>query len=173
MAVGSHYDLLETTWGWVGVVGSPKGIRYCSLPEPTPVEALEHLADLMNEPLPEQRSGAFESFHVQLEAYFRGERGEWDVRLDLDDASDFFRRAWDACRTIPPGETRSYRWLAEQAGSPRAARGAGQAMARNRVPLVVPCHRVIGSDGALHGFGGGGLALKARLLELEAGPRPA
>ena len=168
-----HYDVFETAWGWVGVVGSSKGIRYCSLPEPTPLDALEHLADEMSEPLPERRPGAFEEFRVQLDEYFRGERREWDVALDLDDASDFFRRAWDACRTIPPGETRSYRWLAEQAGNARAARGAGQAMARNRVPLVVPCHRVIGSDGALHGFGGGGLPLKARLLNLEASPKPA
>ena len=123
----------------------------------------------MHEVLPEQRPGAFEDFHVQLEEYFCGERREWDVRLDLGGASDFFRRAWEACRAIPCGETRSYRWLAEQAGNPRAARGAGQAMARNRVPLVIPCHRVIGSDGALHGFGGG-LGLKERLLYLEAAP---
>ena len=151
MAAGLHHDLLETSWGWVGVVGSPAGIRSCSLPE--------------------RRAGAFESFRAQLDAYFRGELDSWDVRLDLEGASPFFRRAWEACRTIPPGETRSYRWLAEQAGNAKAARGAGQAMARNRVPLVVPCHRVIGSDGALHGFGGGGLPLKARLLELEEGAR--
>ncbi len=166
-----HHDLIETSWGWVGVVGSSEGIRYASLPEPTPIAALEHLSDLMDEPLPERAEGAFESFRAQLDAYFRGELDEWDVRLDLGGASAFFRRAWEACRSIPPGETRSYRWLAEQAGNAKAARGAGQAMARNRVPLVVPCHRVIGSDGALHGFGGGGLPLKARLLELEAGAR--
>ena len=71
-------------------------------------------------------------------------------------------------RTIPPGETRSYAWLANEAGNARAARGAGQAMARNRWPLLVPCHRVIASDGSLRGFGGGsGLPLKAQLLALE------
>ena len=65
------------------------------------------------------------------------------------------------------GETRSYGWLAEQAGSPLAVRAAGQAMARNRWPLIIPCHRVIGSDGGLHGYGAGGLVVKARLLAME------
>ncbi|MCH8974656.1 MAG: hypothetical protein IH869_06235, partial [Chloroflexi bacterium] len=68
-----HHDLIETSWGWVGVVGSSAGIRYASLPEPTPIAALEHLSDLMDEPLPERAEGAFESFRAQLDAYFRGE----------------------------------------------------------------------------------------------------
>jgi len=84
------------------------------------------------------------------------------------DVTTFFKKAWEVCRTIPFGETRSYRWLAEKAGNIRAARSAGQAMARNRLPLLVPCHRVVASDGSLHGFGGGGLPLKSRLLEMEA-----
>ena len=79
----------------------------------------------------------------------------------------FFRAAWEACLTIPRGETRSYAWVAAAAGSPGAFRAAGQAMARNRLAVVVPCHRVIGSDGGLHGYGGGGLDKKAKLLNME------
>ena len=90
-----------------------------------------------------------------------------EIALDLEDAPPFFAAAWEACRRIPPGETRSYRWLAAEAGRPLAARAAGQAMARNRLALVIPCHRVIGSDGDLHGYGAGGLAVKAQLLEIE------
>ena len=162
------YDVFETTWGWLGVVGSDKGIRHSSLPEESPERAVEYLADNIRGPLPERRPGAFHSFQSQLEEYFSGRREQWDVDLDLEEATGFFRRAWEACRSIPPGETRSYRWLAEQAGNAAASRGAGQAMARNRVPIVIPCHRVIGSDGALRGFGGPGLPLNARLLQHEA-----
>ncbi len=163
------YDVFETTWGWLGVVGSRNGIRYSSLPEETPERAAEYLADNVHGGLPERRVGAFAEFQEQLEEYFSGQREVWDVDLDLEPATDFFRRAWQACRSIPRGETRTYRWLAEQAGNGAASRGAGQAMARNRVPIVIPCHRVIGSDGGLHGFAGPGLPLKARLLRHEAG----
>ncbi|MBM3956898.1 MAG: methylated-DNA--[protein]-cysteine S-methyltransferase [Gemmatimonadetes bacterium] len=95
-----------------------------------------------------------------------------DLPVDTADAPPFFKRAWTACRSIPAGETRSYGWLAAAAGSPGAARAAGQSMARNPAALAIPCHRVVASDGSLHGFGGG-LEMKARLLALEAkGGRP-
>ena len=163
-----RYDVFESAWGWVAACGSSKGIRYATLPAPGPDVAVAELEDAMRRPLPEHEPGAFEDYERQLAEYFSGERASCDVELDLEGASVFFRRAWDACRSIPPGETRSYEWLAASAGNVRAARGAGQAMARNRVPIVVPCHRVIGKDGGLHGFGGAGLPLKARLLQLEA-----
>jgi methylated-DNA-[protein]-cysteine S-methyltransferase len=161
------YDVFETSWGWVSAVGSANGLRYCSLPEETPDRAAEFLASTVKGGLPEQREEAFEPFQQQMEEYFSGGRTEWNLVLDLEDATPFFRRAWDACRLIPRGETRTYRWLAEQAGNAAASRGAGQAMARNRIPIVIPCHRVIGTDGGLHGFAGPGLPLKARLLQHE------
>ena len=93
--------------------------------------------------------------------------------IDVTDASPFHRAAWQACRTIPAGETRPYRWLASAAGRPNAPRAAGQAMARNRLPFLIPCHRVIASDGSLGGYGSGRtrLELKKRLLEMEARSR--
>jgi O-6-methylguanine DNA methyltransferase len=90
-----------------------------------------------------------------------------EIGLDLSGVTPFFSAAWNACRSIPPGETRSYAWLAAEAGSPLAMRAAGQAMARNRFSLIIPCHRVIASDGGLGGYGGGGLGVKARLLQME------
>lgn len=162
------YDVLDTSWGWIGVVGSPKGVRYTTLPEESPSQALEYLERFIRHELPDHRPGAFEGLRAQIDEYFAGERDQWDVVLDLDDSTEFFKRAWEACASIPKGETRTYRWLAEQAGRPAASRGAGQAMARNRVPIIIPCHRVIGSDGGLHGFAGPGLPLKARLLQHEA-----
>ncbi len=100
-------------------------------------------------------------------AYFDGEaRALDDQPVDWSFATPFQARVYRTARTIPPGEVRSYGWVANQAGSPRGARAAGQALAANPVPLVVPCHRVVASDGSLGGFTGG-LAWKRKLLALE------
>jgi O-6-methylguanine DNA methyltransferase len=93
--------------------------------------------------------------------------------VPLPDGTDFQRRCWAACRRIPRGETRTYAWLAAEAGSPGAARAAGQAMRRNPLPIVVPCHRVTGSGGWLGGYAGEAgrddraVALKRFLLSVE------
>jgi len=89
------------------------------------------------------------------------------VKLNEELGTPFERAAWSIAGQIPYGETRSYKWLAGEAGSPRAYRAVGQAMAKNPFPLVVPCHRIIASDGSLGGFSGGGLDLKKALLDLE------
>jgi methylated-DNA-[protein]-cysteine S-methyltransferase len=161
------YDILQTPWGWVGVIASAKGIRRTTLPAATPDQALSEMEPEVREA--DEQPGAFREFHRQVEEYLNGERTHWDVELDLEGATEFFRQAWEACQSIPAGETRTYGWLAAEAGRPGASRAAGQAMARNPIPLVIPCHRVIGSDGHLHGFGGSGLPLKARLLALDRG----
>jgi methylated-DNA-[protein]-cysteine S-methyltransferase len=92
--------------------------------------------------------------------------------VDLCALTDFQRRVLQACRRIPYGRTSTYFRLARQAGSPQAARAVGQVMARNPVPLMIPCHRVLGSGGKLGGFSApSGLAMKKRLLAMEATPR--
>ena len=101
-----------------------------------------------------------------IRRYGEGEAVTFDLPLDLEGVSPCLREMLTAARRIPYGQTRTYGWLASHTGRPRAARAAGQAMARNPLPLVIPCHRVIGADGSLVGFGGG-LSLKRRLLELE------
>ncbi len=101
----------------------------------------------------------------QLGEYFAGRRKTFDLKLDVE-GTPFQRAVWDALQTIPFGETRSYGDIARQIGNPAAVRATGAANGRNPVPIVVPCHRVIGSTGKLTGFGGG-LDVKARLLELE------
>ena len=101
----------------------------------------------------------------QLQAYFRGELKEFDLPLALE-GTDFQLRVWKALRTIPYGETISYAHLAQRIGNPKAVRAVGLANGSNPIPIIVPCHRVIGSDGSLTGFGGG-LSTKKMLLELE------
>ena len=101
----------------------------------------------------------------QLAEYFRGERQHFDLPLGAP-GTDFQRSVWEALSQIPHGETRSYRDIAEAIGKPGAVRAVGAANGRNPLPIVVPCHRVVGADGSLTGFAGG-LAAKTCLLQLE------
>jgi methylated-DNA-[protein]-cysteine S-methyltransferase len=105
----------------------------------------------------------------QLRAYFAGERRDFDLPLDFR-GTDFQRQVWHALLAIPFGETRSYRDIAIHLGRPNATRAVGAANGRNPIPIVAPCHRVIGANGSLTGFGGG-LENKAFLLDLERAPR--
>ena len=105
----------------------------------------------------------------QLDEYFAGERVEFDLSLAMS-GTEFDRAVWAELGRIPYGETRSYGEIARAIGRPERARAVGSANARNPVPIIVPCHRVIGSDGSLVGYGGG-LDLKRELLDLEAGAR--
>jgi O-6-methylguanine DNA methyltransferase len=101
----------------------------------------------------------------QLRAYFAGQLRRFDLPLDMR-GTDFQLRVWREVERIPYGETRSYLQMAEAIGAPRAVRAVGAANGANPIPIVVPCHRVIGASGKLVGYGGG-LPLKKRLLELE------
>lgn len=102
---------------------------------------------------------------IELEEYFAGERSEFDLPL-RPKGTPFQQRVWEALRTIPYGQTRSYQEIAIQIGNPMACRAVGMANNRNPISLLIPCHRVIGKTGKLVGYGGG-LAMKAALLALE------
>jgi methylated-DNA-[protein]-cysteine S-methyltransferase len=105
----------------------------------------------------------------QIKEYLEGKRRTFEIKIDwLILSSDFQRAALRAVFSIPYGQTRTYAGVAEQIGHPEAPRAVGRANATNPMPLVIPCHRVIGTDGKLHGYGGaGGLRTKAWLLRLE------
>jgi methylated-DNA-[protein]-cysteine S-methyltransferase len=120
-------------------------------------------------PHPDWRAAAapFAQACEQLSQYFAGERREFALPLHLG-GTPFRQHVWDALRTIPYGETRSYGQIAKQIGRPDRARAVGTANGSNPVSIVVPCHRVIGADGSLTGYGGG-LDRKRHLLDLEAG----
>ena len=108
---------------------------------------------------------AFPDAVEQLDAYFTGELRRFDLKLQMH-GTEFQRKVWEALRTIPYGQTRSYGEIARQIGSPRASRAIGMANGHNPIAIIVPCHRVIGANGSLTGFGGG-LDRKMALLELE------
>ena len=164
------YDVFQTALGWVAAVASSEGVRQMSLPEPSPEEAASAAGLTGGSSRAVHEPAALADLRDRITRYCAGEAVDLSgVPVDMSGWPEFFQRARRACRSIPAGETRTYAWLAGEAGSPRAARGAGQAMARNPVPLLVPCHRVVGSDGGLHGFGGSvGLPLKQRLLAMES-----
>jgi methylated-DNA-[protein]-cysteine S-methyltransferase len=128
-----------------------------------------HMQDQRHAPAPSPQwrrdEDGFEEVVAQLEAYFAGTLTGFDVPLALA-GTDFQRRVWAALREIPYGETISYGELARRVGSPGAARAVGLANGRNPVGIIVPCHRVIGADGSLTGYGGG-LPRKVWLLEHE------
>jgi methylated-DNA-[protein]-cysteine S-methyltransferase len=115
----------------------------------------------------EPDESAFASTIAQLGEYFDGRRTTFDVALDMH-GSPFDQRVWHALRDIPYGETATYGEIAQRVGQPAAARAVGLANGRNPIAVIVPCHRVIGANGTLTGYGGG-LERKQLLLELEQG----
>ena len=102
---------------------------------------------------------------IQLKEYFSGTRKSFDLPLELN-GTNFQKKVWNALLDIPYGETRSYKDIAEQIGNPKAVRAVGGANHKNKLMIIVPCHRVIGANGSLTGYAGG-VKAKARLIELE------
>jgi len=164
------YVTLDTPMGWVGVLGSTRGIRRTTLPRTSAEEARRLLGEELDYAEPSRH--LFENLLARLKSYFQAERVDFPDELDLTGATPFQIKVWQATKSIPYGDTRSYRWVAEQIGRPGAARAVGLALARHPLPIIIPCHRVVNSDGRLGGFSGG-LEMKRHLLNLEARARSA
>ena len=113
----------------------------------------------------EKETELLQEAHQQLKEYFAGNRKKFKLPIHLE-GTEFQKKVWKALQTIPYGETRTYGEIAEQIGNPKASRAVGGANHNNPIMIVVPCHRVIGANGSLVGFGGG-LDMKKYLLELE------
>lgn len=158
------HAVLPTRLGWIGVVASTRGLQRLNLPVKSAGEALKRLGVDFTGVSPDP--SFFVGIHMYLKRYFSGRTVDFNYALDIGPGVSFFQQAWRACASIPSGETRTYKWLAAQAGNPRAVRAAGQAMAHNPVSIIIPCHRVVANNGSLGGYGGG-LALKQWLLDLE------
>ena len=154
-----------TALGWAGVLLSERGIRYATLFHRTRDAAEAELRAHGGVEQHDERAADIENL---LTGYANGEGASLDdYPVDLPKCSPLQEQTWMALRTIPRGETRSYAWLTRQVGQPAgAARAIGATIGANPIPLWLPCHRVVASDGKLHGFGGG-LAMKQALLELE------
>jgi len=156
------YTTFDSPIGELLLAGDGRGLQRLSMQAARRPVAID--------PRWERDDGAFADVRDQLAQYFDGARREFDVELDLV-GNPFELRVWDALLEIPYGETVSYGEIAAGLGQPAAARAVGLANGRNPVVLIVPCHRVIGADGSLTGYGGG-LERKQFLLDLEAGVLP-
>jgi methylated-DNA-[protein]-cysteine S-methyltransferase len=162
-----RYRLVETGVGYVGIVITARGLRRVLLPRRSAAALKRDICD----EFPDAREDRtlMPKLARDFRRYFSGEPVEFDVPLDWSGCPDFEVDVWRACRAIPYGKTKSYKSLAERVGRPGGARAVGMAMSHNPFPLIVPCHRVLKSDGSLGGYSGpGGVAFKRRLLEMEA-----
>lgn len=160
------YDVAETPVGPLLLAVTERGLCRISF-DPEQDRETEQLAQLFGvRVLKVPRE--VDRVRRELEEYFEGQRREFDLPLDLRGREGFSRAILDRLAQVPYGEVTTYKTLAVEAGNPRAARAVGTIMNRNPIPIVLPCHRVIGSSGSLVGYGGG-LDRKRLLLDLEAG----
>jgi methylated-DNA-[protein]-cysteine S-methyltransferase len=163
-----HYHLFETKLGWCGIAWSDDGISRFRLPDQDR-HAAERQIGTKGEP--REPSSDVEAVVAQAKRYFAGERIDFsDIGLDLSGVEPFRRSIYDTLRKVGFGETVTYGELAKRAGAPgpAAAQEVGVAMARNPIPLIIPCHRVLAAGGKLGGFSAPGRTeAKERMLTLE------
>jgi len=158
------YDVVESPIGDLLVAASDRGLATISF-DPDPGERLEQLARIAG-PRVLRSPRTVDVARRELDEYFAGRRRAFDLTLDLRELPTFTISVLDELVRVPYGETTTYGALAQRVGLPRAARAVGTVMNRNRIPIVLPCHRVVGSTGDLTGYAGG-LDRKVKLLELE------
>jgi O-6-methylguanine DNA methyltransferase len=172
-----RWTLLDTPFGALGLAWTDAGLRRLQLPEATRAATAKRLlAGLDAERLPARPKGGWiGGLATLLRRHLGGTPQDLrKVPLDLAGASPLARAVWTASRKVPAGWTTTYGELAQAIGRPGAARAVGAALGRNPVPLVVPCHRILGAGGRLCGFSAhGGVATKRRLLALEGFEVPA
>ena len=156
---------LRTKMGTVWVLCTERGLRGVRIgddPKPTREEARARGARFVRRPRWTDRARA------ELARYFEGRRVDLDIPLDLTEGTEFERRVWAAARRVPHGVVASYADVAREVAAPRATRAVGNALGKNPVPIVVPCHRILHADLSIGGFSSG-LPWKRFLLELERG----
>jgi len=162
------YVIFKTRWGYFGLAGTEYALCRTQLPGPKP-EKIKSLL-LKNSHKPQLDKTFFKTLQEQITAYFEGAYINFsrDIPLILDRFSSFGISVLTACRAIEFGQTVTYGQLAKKSGRPNASRAVGGTLAKNPLPLIIPCHRVIRSNGKLGGFSApGGVILKKRMLGLE------
>jgi len=150
--IALFYDVFESPLGILYLIFSGKALVKVSFEKPSDIAL--------------KKGGASSSFIKELSSYFKGSNTGFTQQIRFLAGTDFEKKVWLSLRDIPYGETRTYKWIAEKSGSPSATRAVGQALSKNPVPIILPCHRVIESDGSIGGYSSG-INIKIRLLELE------
>lgn len=169
LCMPTSFALFETPIGTCGVVWGLRGIAGLQLPEQTAMatrlRVVRRWPGVTESPPPAGVQRALD----RVQALLAGQAINLEeIPLDLEAAPEFHRRVYEIARKIPPGTTTTYGEIAKRLGSPHDSREVGQALGRNPVAIIVPCHRVLGADGKMGGFSaGGGVATKRRILEIE------
>jgi methylated-DNA-[protein]-cysteine S-methyltransferase len=161
------YATVDAPFGRMLVAVTPQGLVRTAFETEHADDVLEELASRIS-PRVLEAPARLDGVRRELDEYFEGRRTGFETTIDWRLSNGFLLRAREACLAIPYGEVRTYSELAVAAGSPHAVRAAGNAMARNPIPIVVPCHRVLRTGGSLGGYGGG-IECKRWLLDLESG----
>ena len=159
------YGSVESPFGDLLAAVTPRGLLRLSYDPSRNDTVLEQIAAKVSPRILEAPT-RLDPVRRQLDEYFEGERTKFDLKLDWRLTRGFFQKILRETARVRYGKLATYKEMAEAAGSPRAIRAAGSACGSNPIPLIVPCHRVLGSDGGLHGYGGG-LDVKRQLLTLE------
>ncbi len=159
------YTEFDSPVGRLLLAATPRGLVRITFPVEAPEKVLEQLAESISPRILESPA-KLDQVRRELDRYFEGKLHDFEAPLDWQLTRGFYRKVLRATARIPYGQTRSYGEMASKAGSPRAVRAAGTALGSNPLPIIVPCHRVLRSGGALGGYGGG-LDVKQALLELE------
>jgi methylated-DNA-[protein]-cysteine S-methyltransferase len=166
MANPAKYTIFKTKWGHFGLAANETGLLRTVLPCPTRKTVERILFAGLDHP--QLDKNLLKPLQDKIIAYFKGKPVRFGVSIDLNDLPPFTKKVLTACRKIPSGKTVSYSQLAKIIGKPGASRAVGNALAKNPIPLIIPCHRVIHSDGSLGQFSApGGKKLKRKLINLE------
>jgi methylated-DNA-[protein]-cysteine S-methyltransferase len=160
-----NYTIFKTSLGFMGAVASEKGLHMIILPRPSEAEIRTVLTEHYSVELA-RNERKLAGFAKKIKSYLAGKKVPFKETLDISGATPFEMRVWDTVYGIPYGEVRSYAWVAQQIGNPKEVQAVGQALKRNRLPIIIPCHRVISKSGDLGGFSGG-VELKRKLLKIE------
>jgi methylated-DNA-[protein]-cysteine S-methyltransferase len=151
LSTESFYDTVESPIGTLYLVFTGKILRGIDFKKPGEIL---------------RKGNALPLIKKELKEYFENGREEFTQGINLTKGTEFDKKVWLALKGIPYGETRTYKWLAEKVGKPTAFRAVGRALSRNPIPILLPCHRIIESDGSIGGYSSG-IDIKRRLLEIE------
>ena len=161
-----YYAIFKTSLGWCGIIFGKQRLIKIYLPG-LKKEKLKKIIHSSNKNIVE-RSNSINVLIRKICSYFKGKNIRLNIPIDMEAVTEFERKVYKQAMKIPFGKVKTYKWLAEKAGVPNGARAVGNALSKNPVPLIIPCHRVIKSNGSLGGFSApGGILIKRKMLSIE------
>jgi methylated-DNA-[protein]-cysteine S-methyltransferase len=161
-----YYAILKTSLGWCGIIYGRHGLIKIYLPG-IKKEKLKKNIHSYSKSIVEHR-GRIKILVRNICSYFKGKNVRLNLPVDMKTMTEFEKKVYKQAMKIPFGKVKSYKWIAEKAGVPNGARAVGNALSKNPVPLIIPCHRVIKSDGRLGGYSApGGILMKRKMLSIE------